>query len=214
MERGQMATGFFLVVHDEFTGKPRISPDLLLCGLVGAQVADLVIGGRLTMTGDRVSVVRPEVSGLDDLGAFVLDSVAQEPQERPVRSWNGALGEVLHDRTVGRLIDDQVLRKEIGRGLLRTRRARYPAVDLVRARRPAVDLRGMFEDPRRFTLSGAFIASMLATLEVDAVLEPDVGRARVRSIATQAAEHLPGSLSRLRAGLAGTVTAISPTARR
>ncbi|TCK25139.1 Golgi phosphoprotein 3 GPP34 [Pseudonocardia endophytica] len=214
MERGQMATGFFLVVHDEFTGKPRISSDLLLCGLVGAQIADLVVGGRLTMSGDRVALVRPEVSGLDELGTFVLDSVSHEPEAHTVRSWNDALGEILHDLTVGRLTADQVLRKETSRGLLGKRKARYPAVDLVRARRPTVELREMFDDPRRFNLPGAFIASMLSTLEVEAVLEPEIDRGTVRTIAAQAAEHLPGSLSQLRAGLADTVAAISLTVRR
>ncbi len=214
MERGQMATGFFLVVHDEFTGKPRISPDLVLCGLVGAQIADLVIGGRLTMSGDRVAVVRPEVSGLDELGTFVLDSVVHEPDAHTVRSWNDALGEILHDLTVGRLAADGVLRKEVSRGLLGKRKARYPAVDLVRARRPTVELREMFADPRRFNLPGAFLAALLSTLEVDTVLEPEIERSQVRSISGQAAEHLPGSLSQLRAGLADTVAAISLTVRR
>lgn len=214
MERGQMATGFFLVVHDEFTGKPRISPDLLLCGLVGTQIADLVIGGKLTMSGDRVSVVQPEVSGLDELGTFVLDSVAHEPEAHTVRSWNDALGEILHDLTVGRLTADHVLRKETTRGLIGKRKSRYPAVDLVRARRPTVELREMFDDPSRFNLPGAFIAAMVATLEVDTVLEPEIDRGKVRSIAAQAAEHLPGSLSQLRAGVADTVAAISLTVRR
>lgn len=214
MERGQMATGFFLVVHDEFTGKPLISPDLLLCGLVGAQIADLVIGGRLTMSGDRVTVVRAEVSGLDELATFVLDSVSHESESHTVRSWNDALGEILYDLTVGRLTADQILRRETSRGLLGKRKSRYPAVDLVRARRPTVELREMFDDPRRFTLPGAFLAAMLATLEVDAVMEPEVERTRLRSIAGQAAEHLPGSLSQLRAGLADTVAAISLTVRR
>lgn len=209
-----MATSFFLVVHDEFTGKPLISQDLLLCGLVGAQIADLVVGGRLTMAGDRVAVVRSEVSGLDEMGTFVLDSVAHEPEGHTVRSWNDALGEILYDLAVGRLTADQVLRKETSRGLLGKRKARYPAVDLVRARRPTVELREMFDDPRRFNLTGAFLAAMLATLEVDGVLEPDIERGRFRSIAGQAAEHLPGSLSQLRAGLADTVASISLTVRR
>ena len=214
MERGQMATGFFLVAHDEFTGKPRISQDLLLCGLVGAQIADLVIGGRLTMAGDRVAVAHREVSGLDELGTFVLDSVVHEPDAHTVRSWNDALGEILHDLTVARLTADQVLRTETSRSLLGKRKTRYPAVDLVRARKPTVELREMFQDPGRFNLPGAFVASMLSTLEVETVLEPDTDRATVRSVAAQAAEHLPGSLSQLRAGLAETVAAISLTVRR
>lgn len=214
MERGQMATGFFLIAHDEFSGKPRINPELLLCGVLGAQIADLVIGGRLTMSGDRVTVVDPDATELDEMGTLVLDSVAHARETHTVRVWNDVLNQMLLDLTAGRLVADRVVRKESGRGLLGRRRERYPAVDLVRARRPELELREMFADPARFTLPGAFTATMIDTLGAETLLEPGVERSVVRSVAGQAAEHLPGSLSQLRSGLAATVSSISLTVRR
>ena len=214
MERGQMATGFFLIAHDEFTGRVKINPELLSCGLLGAQIADLIIGSKLTMSGDRVSVVDPDVTGLDQVATLVLDSVSHEQDTHTVRVWNDALSELLIELTANRLIADGVLRKESGRGLLGRKRERFPAVDLVRARRPELELREMFEDPKRFNLPGAFTAAMIDTLGLDALLEPEIERTLVRSIAGQAAEHLPGSLSQLRSGLAATVAAISLTIRR
>ncbi|MDN5915003.1 MAG: GPP34 family phosphoprotein [Pseudonocardia sp.] len=209
-----MTTGFFLIAHDEFSGKVRIHPDLLLCGLVGAQIADLVIGGRLTMSGDRVTVVDPDVAGLDEMATLVLDSVAHDRETHTVRAWNDVLNQLLLDLTTSRLVADRILRKESARSLLGRRREHYPALDLVRARHPELELRAMFTDPATFTLPGAFTAAMIDTLGLDTLLEPGIERSVVRSIAGQAAEHLPGSLSQLRSGLAASVSAISLTIRR
>lgn len=214
MERGRMTTGFFLIAHDEFSGKVRVNPDLLQCGLVGAQIADLVIGGRLTMSGDRVTVVDPTVTGLDEMATLVLDSVAHDREIHTVRVWNDVLGTMLLDLTTSRLVADGVLRRDGGRGMLGRKRERFPAVDLVAARRPELELRAMFTDPATFTLPGAFAASMIDALGLGALFEPHVERSVVRSIAGQAAEHLPGSLSQLRSGVAATVSAISLTVRR
>ena len=214
MERGRMTTGFFLIAHDEFSGKARVNPDLLQCGLVGAQIADLVIGGRLTMSGDRVTVVDPNVNGLDEMATLVLDSVAHDRETHTVRVWNDVLGAMLVDLTTSRLVADEVLRRDAGRRMLGRKRERFPAADLVSARRPELELREMFTDPAKFTLPGAFTAAMIDTLGLDALFEPHVERSMVRSIAAQAAEHLPGSLSQLRSGLAATVSAISLTIRR
>lgn len=214
MERGRMATGFFLIVHDEFTGKARVNPELLRCGLVGAQIADLVVQGRLTMSGDRVTVVDRSVAGLDEMGTLVLDSVVHESETHTVRAWNDALGTLLLDLTTGRLVADRVLRRESVRSLFGRGSHRYPALDLVAARQPTLALREMVGDPTTFTLPGAFTLTMIETLGVGAALEPELDRTTVRSIAEQATDHLPGSLSQLRSGLAAAVSAISLTVRR
>src|SRR5688572_10004173 len=47
MERPWVAADLFLIAHDEFSGKLRISRTLLACGLAGAQLAELVMDGGL-----------------------------------------------------------------------------------------------------------------------------------------------------------------------
>ncbi|MBW0104982.1 GPP34 family phosphoprotein [Pseudonocardia sp. KRD291] len=215
MERGRMAPGFFLIVHDPLSGKARIAPDLLRCGVVGTQVADLVIGGRLTLADDRLVVTRHDTFGLDEPARYVLDCVAHEPDGYTVRAWSGVLGEILVEMVARRLTADSVLRRESGRGRLGRRRDRHPAVDLARARQPGADLAAMLREPHTFTLPGAFTAALLQTLGIDDVLEPDVDRARLTSLATQAVGHLPGSLAALRSGLVETASATTtPSGQR
>ncbi len=212
MERGRMAPGFFLIVHDPHSGKVRVARELLCWGIVGAQVADLVIGGRLTLADDRIVVTRHDAAGLDEPARYVLDCVAHEPEGYTVRAWAGVLGGVVLDMVTDRLTSEGVVRRESGRFGLR--RDRYPAVDLERARRPRTELTGMVRAPHTFTLPGAFTAAVLDTLGIDDVLEPDVGRAQLTSLAAQAADHLPGSLAALRDGLVETVSATSRAGRR
>ncbi|RZT85053.1 Golgi phosphoprotein 3 GPP34 [Pseudonocardia sediminis] len=207
MERGRMAPGFFLIVHDTASGKVRVAPELLRLGLVGTQVADLVIGGRLTLADDRIVVTRNDAVGLDEPARYVLDCVAHEPEGYTVRAWAGVLGEILHDMVARRLTTDGILRRDSARGRLGRRRDRHPAVDPERARQPGTELAAMVLDPHTFTLPGAFTAAVLDTLGADDVLEPDVDRARLASIATQATGYLPGSLASLRSGLGETVAA-------
>lgn len=207
MERGLMAPGFFLIVHDPHSGKVRVPPELLRHGIVGAQIADLVIGGRLTIADDRIVVTRNDPAGLNEPARYVLDCIAGEPVGFTVREWTGVLGEVLLDMVANRLAVDGVVRRESARARFGRRRDRHPAVDLDRARQPRADLAAMVLRPQTFTLPGAFTVAVLGTLGIDDVLEPEVDRARLASIATQATDHLPGSLGALRSGLVETISA-------
>src|SRR5215213_3200633 len=56
MDRHWLAADFFLIAHDEFSGKLRISLELLCCGLVGGQLADLIVANRLAVQGGRLLV--------------------------------------------------------------------------------------------------------------------------------------------------------------
>lgn len=213
MERGLMAPGFFLIVHDPHSGKIGVDPELLRCGIVGTQVADLVIGGRLTVADDRIVVTRDDAVGLDEPARYVLDCVAHEPQGYTVAEWAGVLGEVLLDMVARRLTADGVVRRESARARLGRRRDRHPALDLERARQPRAELAAMVHSPHTFTLPGAFTAAVLDTLGIDDVLEPDVDSAQLTSIATRATDHLPGSLTALRSGLLEAVSTAMPGRR-
>ena len=46
MDRPRLAADFFLIAHDEFSGRLRLSTELLACGLGGAQLAELVVADR------------------------------------------------------------------------------------------------------------------------------------------------------------------------
>lgn len=214
MESDQMATGLFLIAHDEFTGKLRISPDLLGCGLVGAQLAELVMAGRLAVEDNRVVPAGARGSGQDEIGAFVVDSVQRQPARHTVRAWTETFAPVLHELVSRRLVDLGVVRREQGRGVLRRRTDRFPAVDLLKAARPRVRLEAMLRNPRELDLKGGFTAALVWTLGIDAVLDPDIDRAAARDLVGHIVDNLPTDLRALLNGTQAAVAAVSLTVRR
>ncbi|ANY05300.1 GOLPH3/VPS74 family protein [Pseudonocardia sp. HH130630-07] len=217
MEQGALADGMFLIAYDEATGRPGLSPDLLACGLVGAQLADLVTGGWLTIdTGGRVVAVRSasteRVTG--EAATLVLDSVAHEARTHPVRAWVDALGGPLTEAVHNDLVRRAVLVQTTSRSVLGRRRSRLDVVDTTAAHAPALALRAMVRSPGTFTLHGAVTLVLLAALGVEQLLEPEVDRATARALAQDAAAHLPEPIDRLRRDLAETALATSAAIRR
>lgn len=217
MEQGALATGFFLIALDEPAGRPALHPELLACGLVGAQLADLVVAGALTVTEDeRIRATRsatlPATSG--EATALVLDSVVHEPRAHPVRAWIDALGAPLTELVQNDLVRRGVLAVEERRGLLGRRHTRLAVTDPPAAHAPGTTLRSMIRHPSTFTLHGASTLVLVAALGVEQLLEPEIDRATAREVAGQATAHLPGAISRLRDGLAATATAVGVAVRR
>lgn len=215
MERGALATDFFLIAFDEAGGRPALHPDLLACGLVGAQLADLVVAGALTIDGDlQVVATGPPPREADEATALVLDSVAHEPRAHAVRAWVDALGVPLPELVRGALVRRGVLAVEQRRGVLGRRRTRLTVTDPAAAHAPGTSLRAMVRHPATFTLHGAFTLVLVSALGVEQLLEPEIDRTTARSIAAGAGTHLPVSLARLHDGLTETAAAISLSVRR
>ena len=57
MGHSDYAPNLFLVAHDSFTGRMEVSRELVLCGLVAAELAHLVVERRLGVADDRVVFV-------------------------------------------------------------------------------------------------------------------------------------------------------------
>ena len=216
MEQGALANGLFLIAYDEAGGRSGLAPDLLACGLVGVQLADLVTAGTLTVDpGHRVVTTRPNPArSAGPAATLVLDSVAHEPRAHPVRSWIDALGGPLLEAVQNDLLQREVLARTSERSMLGRRRTRLAVADSSAVRAPGLALRGMIRHPGTFTLQGAVTLVVIAALGVERLLEPEVDRATARSLAHDAAEHLPEPIARLRAGLAETAAAVSVAVRR
>ncbi len=210
MSRYRLAESFFLIVHDPFTGKLGISRELLDCGLVAAELADLVLSGHLDVVEDRV-VVTDRTGGVDEeLDRFVVDAVGRQTSSHPVRVWAESIGEIVFDLVVKRLLDDGVVRAERHRGVLRRGPERFPAQDLLRASGPRLRLEHMLRHPAEFDLPGAVTAAIAGAIGVERTFEFEIDR----ELFTELADNLPPSLERLIAGVTATVAAISLTIRR
>lgn len=214
MERGQLAADFFLIAHDEFSGKLKISRDLLGCGLVAAQFGALIIAGRLGMSDGRVIVRNERGSGQDEIGAFVVKSVQSQHTRHTVRTWTRNLADVLYELVGRRLVDSGLVRREPVRSVLRRRPDRFPAVDLLRAARPRLRLEHMLRNPKDLDLHGAFLAALIWAIGVENVLDPGLDRAAAREVVRGITDHLPPELYELLTGAQSAAAAVSLTVRR
>jgi hypothetical protein len=215
MVQDTLARRMFLVLHDPFTGKPAIGHDLLKCGLVAGALGDLMLERRLGMENDRIVVADPRSYGVDELGAFVVESIQRQASAHTVRSWVEALIDVVYELVARGLIADAVVRREPGgRRLLRRGADRFPAVDLLRAARPRVHLEHMLRVPDDRDVAGRTLAGIIRALEVERVLDVDRDRTAVKNDVAEAAEHLPIDLRGLVDGVEAAVSAISLTVRR
>jgi Golgi phosphoprotein 3 (GPP34) len=215
MAQDMLVSRMFLLLHNPFNGKPEIGHDLLKCGLVAAELADLIIARRLGMENDRIVVAETRGTGDDEIGAFVVDSIQRQPSSHTVRSWVEALADVLYELTARKVTADGIVRRqEGGKRLLRRSPDRFPALDLMRASGPRLRLEHMLRTPRERDVAGAAIAGIVGALEVERILDVDRDRGTVRAAVAGAAESLPVDLRALVAGVEDAVSAISLVVRR
>jgi hypothetical protein len=214
MDQERLAARVFLIAHDEFTGKAHISPELLRCGLAGAQLAELMVAGRLAMANGRVVVTEQSVPGSDAVASYVMDGIRQQKASHTVRTWTTQLGDPLFELVGRDLIDRGILRREAVRGVLRQRPDRFPAVDLLRAAAPRIRLERMIRNPRELDLAGGIVAGLLWSLGVDGILDPTIDRVDARRLVDEVRDGLPPDLAQLLAGIVASVSAVSLTVRR
>src|SRR5215471_8964624 len=117
METIELAEQFFLISHDEFSGRPAVSHDLVECGLVGAVIGGLVIEGRLGIKEGRV-VVLDGLPGSNELTNKLVRTVDQQPTDHRVRTWAEQLGSYIYPIVAERLVAIGTLRRDRGRSVL------------------------------------------------------------------------------------------------
>ena len=117
MHSYRLSDEFFLIGHDEFTGKPAINRELIACGLSAALLAELMISGQLGMQDGRVTLLDTAPTG-ELVSDQVLELVGQQRKEHTVRTWTEHLGEPAYELVARRLVDEGVVRREEARRML------------------------------------------------------------------------------------------------
>jgi hypothetical protein len=200
MERDELAAGFFLVAHDEFSGKLRIARDRLGHGLVAAELAQLLIAGRIAIADGRVVLTDSYAAEPNDVDRYVLDSVQRHQSVRSVRAWVESLAEPLYELIAQRLEVMGIVRREAGGGLVRRKPDRFPGVDLLTAARPRMRLERMIRSPKELDLPGAFTVTLLWALGAEGALDPEIDKNAAGELVQQVNEHLPADLHSVLAG--------------
>lgn len=204
------APDFFLVAHDEFTGKLLVNKNLLGCGLAASQLAELVATEQLTL--DSGLVVTIDDGPRAGTGAFVMDTIAEQTTNHGVRAWIQNLAEVLCELVARQLMDNGVIRMERA-GVRRSER--YPADDLLRAAGPRVSLESVIADPRRMELATAWMVALVCTLQIEQrVLGPTADRGAARELAEVVVPKLPAHLQAILEGCRATGEGVALTIKR
>jgi Golgi phosphoprotein 3 (GPP34) len=182
-----VAETFFLIAVDETGGRQRVRPEAVYSGVTGGVFADLAL--RRFLRVDDSGLVRPtsvtSCSPTGSAAAHVLEAVAQQERILPVQDWIEEIGPAVGELVYRELAGAAVIRREHVRGL--RPRDTYPAVNLVAAATPRLELARMLCDPRAFTFSG------------------ERSRPVIRQIMAELAEHLPGDLRAITSGVRSAV---------
>ncbi|GAA2544947.1 tetratricopeptide repeat protein [Pseudonocardia hydrocarbonoxydans] len=171
MKYTHLVTGVFTVLHDPVTGRAVAGHRAVRAALVGAQLAGLVIAGRLAVEDGRmVATGPPDDEHRDDpTGDLVVAAVDGAPHD--IRYWGTALGDTVYDRTAQALVDAGVLRRDAAR----LRAPRWPAADPVRAARARLEIEQRVADPVSFDLPGAVALACLLAVGAGGELAPGSG---------------------------------------
>ncbi len=211
----QLAVDFFLIAHDPFDdGRLRISPELFGCGLVGAQLAGLMLDRRLGLDGDALVVLDPG-GQLDEVEDYVIEAVGSQPSTHPVRAWVEPLQDGLYALIADRVVEAGTVRRlagarRIGRG---RQPDRFPAVDLLGACRPQQDLEALLGTPRELTLAAGVLAALMEVLGIDTLLNPQLDRAALRELLTEIEQNLPADLQAVCDGVRAVTAEVSLRSR-
>ncbi|MDQ3577143.1 MAG: GPP34 family phosphoprotein [Actinomycetota bacterium] len=215
MAQDKLAESMFLLLHDPFSGRPEVAPELLNCALVAAELAELIIAGRVGIDNDRVVLIDGGDVGSDEMSAFVLESIRSQPRTHSVRSWVEVLSDVLYEMVAGELVEGGVVsREQGGRRLLRRGADRFPSVDLLRASAPRVGLEHMLRVPDDLDLQGAVIAAILGALDIVQGFDVGIDRVALRGRIAELTQQLPSDLRDIVAGVEASAASISLTVRR
>lgn len=115
-----------LCLHDE---KGTLTNDTVTYGMAGGLLAELMLAGRIAIDDTkkaRVSVVDPTPTGKPEIDA-ALSRIAEDDKSRKMTDWVSKLAvKALRERSVDRLCDAGILRREQSRVLWIFDRTRYP----------------------------------------------------------------------------------------
>jgi hypothetical protein len=81
-----LADEFFLIAHEDRTGRSRLHPRATGLGLAGALLGELMVNDRVRAHEGDLYVVNREPTG-DPLSHDVLDLLIAQPQHRELRTW-------------------------------------------------------------------------------------------------------------------------------
>lgn len=155
---GRPADDLYLMAHHEVSGKPYVQPRALGLGLAGGLLAELLLGGSISLVPDGVVVAAGRAAPEDGLARSVLGLIAGEHERRPVRDWLLFVARSAAGELGRRLEASGYVTRAGGRGLWRSRR--WVPVEADWAFAPLLRVRSALDSTRPLSAEGAVLAGL------------------------------------------------------
>jgi len=148
------------------------------------------------VNGELLSIL--DMNGRRDvLEDYVLEHVANQGTEHPVRAWieplqDGVYALIGDQLVAGGTLGRQPGPRRIGRGGRQP--DRFPANDLLVACRPQQQLERLLRLPKDLTLPMGTLAVLIDSLGLDGLLDPALDRSRLHELLAEVEQNLPAEL--------------------
>ncbi len=207
-----LADEFFLIGHDEYSGKTLVNAVVLDSGLAGAVLGELIISGRLSVTEAGLVTALDHRPYGERVSDAALAEILKQRENHPIRAWVEYLRDEVRNMVAPRLIHAGLINRVQHNGVLR-KGVRFPAVDPIKAAAPQSRLRYMLEYPQYLDAPTAVLAGLARATGLEHVF--GVGSAKEsRERLGAITQTLTNDLQLLCAGVDAAVAAIALTVRR
>lgn len=195
------ASKIFLILHDSFSGKPLIRQSAIKRGVIGAEIADLILARRIGMENDRIVLADGGRRGADNLSAFLLESIRNQSDAHTVPVWVATLADRLFELLATLLISEGVVRRVTNKRLLGRAADSFPAQNLLAAAGPRLRLEHALRSPEDLDITYAIVAALLGSIGAARVLDTDGDRGATRRRIEEVTASLPLDLHDLIIGM-------------
>src|SRR5688500_2520469 len=114
-----LADELFLVGHDPYTGKPRVSDGALDTGLAGAVLGELALTDRIYVDDDTVVQVRDQRPYGERVSDAALGEIMKQNDLHPVRAWVEYLRDHARTMVAPRLVHTGLIERVQARSMLK-----------------------------------------------------------------------------------------------
>jgi len=159
---------FWLLAHNEHTGKPRLSGRVSGLGLAAALIGELVYWQNVTVQGGFVHVIKLNPPP-DALGHTMLDQMVAEHSPYSTRTWLAFFGRTADEMVAQRLWRTGTLRQETSRKLLK-QVVSYVPVDTNKAAWPMARIATTLRRESPMEHTDAFLAGLATATGLDQLM--------------------------------------------
>ncbi|MQA25824.1 MAG: hypothetical protein GEU94_10160 [Micromonosporaceae bacterium] len=165
---------FWLIAHQEHSGRPRLSTRVLGLGLAGALLGELVFCRSVTVVRGQVHVVS-HAPPPDELAHWVLGQVTAEATAHTLRTWLVFLSRNAHELVAQRMWHAGKVQRETSRRVLKQVITYLPA-DAGQAAWAIARLSNSLRRQAPMDQADAFLAGLALATGLDQVMLDAAGR--------------------------------------